>query len=57
MVALLLLSLDLADDAAIGKFCSTGGFSKHTAFHVDAVFYVKYYLEGENRVLTLVVFV
>ena len=33
------------------------GFSKYTAFHVDVVFYVKYYLKSENRVLTLVVFV
>ena len=56
MVALLLLSRDLAADATIGKFCSTG-FSKYTALHVDAVFYVKYYLKSENRVLTLVVFV
>ena len=61
-MALLLLPLDLADDAAIGKFFSTGvrayiGFSKYTAFYVDAVFYVNYYLKSENRVVTLVVFV
>ena len=27
------------------------GFSKYTAFHVDAVVCVKYYLMSENRVL------
>ena len=61
MVALLLLSRDLADDAAMGKILQYWsafiGFSKYTAFYVDAVFYVNYYLKSENRVLTLVVFV
>ena len=32
------------------------GFIKYTAFHVDAVFCVKYYSNSENRVFTLFVF-
>ena len=61
MVALLLLSRDLVDEAAICKLCVAGvrllALIITLHFTWNAVFCVKCYLKSENHILTLVVFV